>query len=55
MIADYLGEPNLIAVGYAFEQGAQARQAPDLEATMKQIDAPSRRAPIWLPHTTILR
>jgi amidase len=39
IIADYLGEPKLIAVGYAFEQATKARRAPDLEATMKQIEA----------------
>ncbi len=39
MISDYLGEPNLIAVGFALEQSAKARKAPDLEATMKQIEA----------------
>lgn len=33
LVADYLGEPKLIAVGYALEQAAQARKAPDLEAT----------------------
>jgi amidase len=31
MIADYLGEPNLIAVGYALEQTKKARRVPDLE------------------------
>jgi amidase len=31
MIADYLGEPDLIAVGYALEQTKQARRAPDLD------------------------
>jgi amidase len=30
LVADYLGEPNLIAVGYALEQATQARKAPDL-------------------------
>ena len=39
MVAKYLGEPSLIAVGHALEQAAQARKAPDLEATMKQIEA----------------
>ncbi|MEZ4769587.1 MAG: hypothetical protein R2844_14295 [Caldilineales bacterium] len=33
MVADYLGEPKLIAVGYALEQAMQARKAPNLEAT----------------------
>jgi amidase len=39
MVADYLGEPNLIAVGYALEQASKARRAPDLEATIEQITA----------------
>ncbi|MCO5214009.1 MAG: amidase family protein [Caldilinea sp.] len=39
MIADYLGEPALIAVAHAFEQEAQARKAPDLEATVQQLPA----------------
>lgn len=39
MVADYLGEPALIAVGYTLEQSAQARQAPDLDATIEQIEA----------------
>jgi heat shock protein HslJ len=32
-----LSEPQLLAVGYAYEQGAQARVAPDLEAAMALI------------------
>ena len=32
-----LSEPQLLAIGYAFEQAAQARIAPDLEATMALI------------------
>ena len=44
MIADYLGEPKLIAVGYAFEQATKARRAPDLEATMEQIEALGKQA-----------
>ncbi|MEZ4864294.1 MAG: amidase family protein [Caldilineaceae bacterium] len=39
LIADYLGEPDLIAVGFAFEQATHARRTPDLEATMQEIDA----------------
>lgn len=38
-VGGYLSEPNLLAVGYAFEQSAAARVAPDLEATMKLIAA----------------
>ena len=38
MVADFLGEPALIAAAYAFEQATQARRAPDLEATLRQIE-----------------
>ncbi|HRX05034.1 MAG TPA: hypothetical protein P5148_17930 [Anaerolineae bacterium] len=31
MISDYLGEPDLIAVGYALEQATGARKSPELE------------------------
>jgi amidase len=31
---DYLSEPQLLAVGYAYEQATQARHAPDLEARL---------------------
>ena len=37
-VGRYLSEPQLLAVGYAFEQAAQARQEPDLEATLAEID-----------------
>ncbi len=37
MVADYLGEPALITVAYAFEQAMQARKAPDLAATVQQL------------------
>ncbi|MCB9155423.1 MAG: amidase [Caldilineae bacterium] len=33
MVADYLGEPKLIAVGHALEQATQARKAPEMEST----------------------
>jgi len=36
---DYLSEPKLIAVGYAYEQATQARQEPDLETTMASIES----------------
>mgnify|MGYP001555887826 CR=1 FL=1 len=39
LVGDYLGEPALIAAAYAFEQATQARVDPDLEATMKLIEA----------------
>jgi len=35
----YLSDPKLIAVGYALEQAINGRVAPDLEATLAQIDA----------------
>jgi len=39
-VGGYLSEAQLLAVGYAFEQSAQARVAPDLEGTMNLIAAP---------------
>ena len=47
LLGDYLSEPQLFAVGYAYEQGAQARVEPDLEARMQQIApvAPPASAP----------
>jgi Asp-tRNA(Asn)/Glu-tRNA(Gln) amidotransferase A subunit family amidase len=36
---DYLSEPKLIAVGYAYEQATQARQEPDLETTLALIES----------------
>ncbi|MFN2292681.1 MAG: amidase family protein [Anaerolineae bacterium] len=36
-VGGYLSEPQLLAVGYAFEQATQARVEPDLEATMELI------------------
>ncbi len=38
-VGGFLSEPQLLAVGYAYEQSAQARVAPDLEATMELITA----------------
>jgi amidase len=38
-VGGFLSEPQLLAVGYAYEQASQARIAPDLEATMKLIEA----------------
>jgi len=43
MVADYLGEPQLLAVAYAFEQATQARVEPDLETTIQQIEALSEK------------
>jgi len=34
----HLGEGKLISVAYAFEQTTHARQEPDLDATMQQIE-----------------
>jgi amidase len=38
-VGGFLSEPQLLAVGYAFEQGGNARAAPDLETTMQLIKA----------------
>jgi amidase len=37
IVGDFLGEADLIAVAYAFEQSAQGRVEPDLEATLAEI------------------
>lgn len=37
-VGGFLSEPQLLAVGYAYEQAVNARVAPDLEATMALID-----------------
>jgi amidase len=37
-VGGYLSEPQLLAVGYAYEQGIQARVPPDLDATLQLID-----------------
>lgn len=39
LVADFLGEPQLIAVAYVYEQATQARVEPDLDATLELIDA----------------
>ena len=38
-VGGFLSEPQLLAVGYAYEKATQARVAPDLEATMQLISA----------------
>jgi amidase len=38
MVGDFLGEADLIAVAFAFEQSAQGRVEPDLEATLAEIE-----------------
>ncbi len=38
-VGGFLSEPQLLAVGYAFEQAVTARVAPDLAATMALIEA----------------
>ena len=38
-VGGFLSEPQLLAIGYAFEQRTLARVAPDLEATMTLIEA----------------
>jgi amidase len=37
-VGGFLSEPQLLTVGYAFEQAVQARVPPDLEATMQLIE-----------------
>lgn len=39
LIGDFLGEDNLIIIGYAYEQATQARQMPDLDKTISEIDS----------------
>ena len=43
MISDFLGEPNLIAVGFTVEQAIQARVEPNLSATLAEIEALTSR------------
>ena len=38
MLADYLGEPKLIAAAHAYEQATHARVEPDLEKAIQQIE-----------------
>lgn len=38
-VGGFLSEPDLLAVGYAFEQSAAARVAPDLETTTMNLIA----------------
>jgi len=46
LVADYLGEPKLIALGYALEQATKARKVPDLGGNpMTQSKKPSGAAP----------
>lgn len=40
MIGRYLGEPDLLAVGYVLEQSLRARKPPDLEAVLATLTAP---------------
>jgi amidase len=44
MLGDFLGEDRLLTIGYAYEQATRARVAPDLERTLAEIGAVSRRA-----------
>lgn len=37
-MAGFLSEPQLLAVGYAFEQAANARLEPDLDSTLQTLD-----------------
>ncbi|HRW09312.1 MAG TPA: hypothetical protein P5121_29630 [Caldilineaceae bacterium] len=45
MIANYLGEPALITMGYAFEQATNARRTPDLETTMQESQSLGNQSP----------
>jgi len=45
-VGRYLSEPQLLAVGYAYEQATQARIDPDLEATMELIESTALTEPI---------
>jgi Asp-tRNA(Asn)/Glu-tRNA(Gln) amidotransferase A subunit family amidase len=38
-VGGFLSEPQLLAVGYAYEQTAQARKEPDIDATLHLIEA----------------
>lgn len=39
LVGDFLGEADLIAIAYAFEQGVQGRVEPNLEATLSEIES----------------
>ena len=39
LVGRYLAEPQLLAVGYVYEQATQARVAPDLDATTAHLEA----------------
>jgi amidase len=43
LIADFLGEDNLLTIGYAYEQATQARQMPDLDKAIGEIGAMMNR------------
>ena len=43
LIGDFLGEDNLIIIGYAYEQATQARQMPDLDKTIGDIGSMMNR------------
>jgi len=38
LIGNFLGEPQLLTLGYAYEQATRARREPDLLRTLMQID-----------------
>ena len=44
-VGGFLSEPQLLAVGYAYEQATQARVTPDLEATMQLIESIGESSP----------
>jgi hypothetical protein len=39
LVGRYLSEPQLLAVGFAYEKATQARLAPDLEVAMDLIES----------------
>jgi len=45
LVGGFMSEPQLLAAGYAFEQTAKARVAPDLEATMQLIAELEKSSP----------
>ena len=49
----YLSEPRLFAVGYALEQALKGRVEPDLDATIRQIEAVTGQTDVIVRATVI--